>query len=266
MTPASYPASARPRKLPLRNACWPLPAACCKQGATFSLALRATFSAAFCAVTVAWAQPGPADVQRALDLAQQNARASSPLNARLLVHAGALDSRLKLAPCAQVEPFLAAGAPPWGHTRIGLRCEQGAVKWKVYLPVNVQVWAPAWAAAQALPAGGVLSAEQLNRVDVDWAGGMGKSYFSERTDLLGRSLGRALPAGQALRVDDLLPRRWFAAGDSVTLLATGPGFSIGGHGQALSAGLEGQPVRVRTPSGQVLTGRATGQAQVEVNL
>src|SRR5574340_1348775 len=35
---------------------------------------------------------------------------------------GELDPRLQLAACARIEPFVPPGSPPWGATRIGLRC------------------------------------------------------------------------------------------------------------------------------------------------
>jgi flagellar basal body P-ring formation protein FlgA len=222
------------------------------------------------ALAHARAQPNPADMQRALDLVQATAQAAalarSAAGARVQVQAGTLDSRLRLAPCADVQPFLAAGAPAWGRTRVGLRCAQGAVNWKVYLPVTVQVWAPAWAGAGALPAGSELTVKQLAQVEVDWAASPGAPYFINAADLAGRSLARALPAGQALRSTDLLPRRWFASGDTVSITLRGAGFAINAEGQALMPGLEGQAVRVRTDNGRVLNGRAVAERRVEVIL
>jgi flagella basal body P-ring formation protein FlgA len=53
---------------------------------------------------------------------------------------GELDPRLHLAPCDQVEPFLPVGTRLWGKTRLGLRCNQGVVKWSVFLPITVKVF------------------------------------------------------------------------------------------------------------------------------
>jgi flagella basal body P-ring formation protein FlgA len=72
--------------------------------------------------------------------------------------------------------------------------------------------------------------------------------------------------GQVLRAGDLQARQWFASGDAVQVHATGAGWAIVTEGQALGAGIEGQPVRVRTGSGRVLTGRASGADRVEVAL
>jgi flagella basal body P-ring formation protein FlgA len=75
-----------------------------------------------------------------------------------------------------------------------------------------------------------------------------------------------LQPGQAVRAADLRLRQWFAAGDTVRVLARGDGFSVSGEGQALGAGIEGQSVRVRTESGRVLTGLPVAAHQVEVVL
>jgi flagella basal body P-ring formation protein FlgA len=84
--------------------------------------------------------------------------------------------------------------------------------------------------------------------------------------LVGRTLGRPLVAGAAVRPSDLKQRQWFGSGDTVRLVARGSGFSVTGEGQALSAGIEGQTVKVRTENGRVLSGMAVGHNRVEVQL
>jgi len=60
--------------------------------------------------------------QRWLDEAVAAVRTSETGSLRMEVTVGALDSRLKLAPCAKVEPYLPPGTRLWGKTRLGLRC------------------------------------------------------------------------------------------------------------------------------------------------
>jgi flagella basal body P-ring formation protein FlgA len=72
--------------------------------------------------------------------------------------------------------------------------------------------------------------------------------------------------GHVLRQADLKARQWFAAGDTVRIVGAGPGFAISSDGLALSPGIEGQPVKVRTEGGRVVVGRATAARQVEVAL
>lgn len=198
-------------------------------------------------------------------LGQQASAGLAPGALRVEIEAGRLDPRLRLAPCARVEAHLPPGARAWGRTRVGLRCVQGPTLWNVYLPVTVKVFAPGWVAGSALPAGTVLQAEQLREAEVDWAAAQSPPS-ADMARLVGRVLARPLAAGSAVRDTDLKQRQWFGAGDTVQLLARGSGFSVSGEGKALSAGIEGQLVRVRTEAGRVLTGLAVGQNRVEVQL
>ncbi len=206
-------------------------------------------------------------VAQAMQLARQAAGALAPPKARVLVLPGTLDPRLKLAPCDQVQAFLPAGVPSWGRSRVGLRCVkgQGPVAWQVYLPVTVQVWAPAVVTSAPLPAGAQLDESQLSSADVDWAAGT-SAPTSAVQSLQGRVLARPVVAGQPVRAADLKARQWFAQGDTVRIVAQGAGFAISAEGQALGPGLEGQRVRVRTDSGRVLVGQAVGHNRVELNL
>ncbi len=204
-------------------------------------------------------------LQRIQALGEQAGSALAADTVRVEIEPGRLDPRLRLAPCERIEPYLPPGARPWGRSRVGLRCVQGPSPWNVFLPVTVRVFAPAWVTTAPLPAGSVLQAEQLRQAEVDWAA-MPTPPVADVARLLGRQLARPLPAGAAPRQTDLKQRQWFAAGDTVQLVAHGHGFSVGGSGQALGPGLEGQPVRVRTDNGRVLTGQAVGQNRVEVSL
>jgi len=185
--------------------------------------------------------------------------------ARVELEVGQLDPRLRLAPCRRIETHLPAQSPLWGRTRIGVRCVEGERPWHVYLPVVVKVFAPALVPVRALPAGTVLAPEHLQLTEVDWAADANPAFASAE-GLLGRTLGRAVAAGQAVRSGDLRQRQWFAAGDTVQLLARGEGFVVGGEAQALGNGIEGQSVRVRTESGRVLSGTPVAERRVEVAL
>ena len=182
---------------------------------------------------------------------------------RVDIEVGRLDPRLRLAPCQRVEPYLPTGTRLWGKSRIGLRCAQGPTAWNVYLPITVKVYGMAWVAAGTLAAGAVLGPADLVQAEVDWAEDS-TPVVTDPSLAVGRVLQRRINAGQGLRSADLRPRQWFAAGDMVKLVANGPGYSVTGSGEALSHGIEGQAVRVRTDGGKVVTGQAAGERRVEV--
>ena len=220
------------------------------------------------ALTLAQGSDGSLDadtLQRIQALGEQAGAGLAPGALRVAIEPGRLDPRLRLAPCERIEPYLPPGARAWGRSRVGLRCVQGPTPWNVYLPVTVKVFAPAWVAASALPAGSELQPDMLRQAEVDWAASATPPVV-DAAKLVGRLLARPLPAGAAVRLGDLKQRQWFAAGDTVRLVARGQGFSVSGEGQAMSPGVEGQTVRVRTETGRVLTGQAVGQNRVEVQL
>ncbi len=206
-----------------------------------------------------------ASIEAARALARQAALATAPAGARIEVTPGALDPRLHLAACQRIEPYLPPAVPAWGRTRIGLRCRSGPVAWNIFFPLTVHVFAPALVAATPLPAGTVLEATQLRTAEVDWADEPSPPQV-QAGPLAGRTLARPLAAGQALRLSHLRARQWFAAGDTVRVVAQGPGFSVVGEGQALSNGIEGQVARVRTDNGRIVAGQPVGERRIEVAL
>jgi flagella basal body P-ring formation protein FlgA len=198
-------------------------------------------------------------------VAQAGAKGGLPAQARVEVQVGALDPRLKLAPCAVVQPYLPPGLQMWGRTRIGLRCVQGQVRWNVSLPVTVKVYAKALVANDALAAGTQLTQALLGMAEIDIAAEAG-AVFTDAASLTGRTLIRPIGAGEAVRSGSLKARQWFAAGDTVMVRAIGPGYAVAREGQAMAMGLEGQNVKVRFESGRIVTGRVVGDRQVEVLL
>ena len=208
-------------------------------------------------------QPGLAGQVK--QLALDGSRTSPAGVKRIEVSLGQLDPRLRLAPCQRIEPYLPPGSALWGKTRIGLRCTQGTTAWNVFLPITVNAFGKAWVAAAPLSAGAVLATGDLVQAEVNLAEEAGMPV-TDASPALGRSLARALNAGQALRQTDLKARQWFSAGDEVKVSARGSGFNVAGSGQALNHGLEGQPVRVRVESGRVLVGMPVGERLVELPL
>ena len=208
---------------------------------------------------------GGALEQQVRELALGSAQGGHARLPRVEVAVGRLDPRLRLAPCAQIQPYVPEGTRMWGKSRIGLRCLQGPTRWNVYLPITVKVFGTALVAANHLAAGSVLSAADLTNAEIDLADDA--SAPVGRAELaIGRSLARPLNAGEGLRQSHLKARQWFAAGDTVTVLAQGTGFSVASEARALNAGIEGQPVRLRTDSGRVLTGHPVGDRRVELAL
>lgn len=197
--------------------------------------------------------------------AAQSPAASVAKQPRIEVVLGELDPRLKLAPCQKVHAYMPDGVRFWGKSRVGLRCVQGPVRWNVYWPVTVKVWATGLVAATTLYPGNTVAAADLREGEVDLAATASPALV-QATEVVGRTVARHVEAGESLRDEDLKVRRWFSAGDSVRLTVRGPGFQVGGLGTALTHGDEGHCARIRTDSGRVVCGEPVGERQAELSL
>ena len=192
----------------------------------------------------AQAQDGAAQLsqigQRFVDAAlhqpsTETVQAGNGMALRMEVQMGQLDSRLRLAACAKVEPYLPAGSRLWGRTRLGLRCVQGSVPWNVFLPITVRAYGPAWVLTGSVASGAVLSQADAVQTEVDWAAEQA-SVVADPEQWVGQVAARSLQAGQALRQSMLRAPRLFQAGAQVRVVSQGPGFAISAAGQAMAAG------------------------------
>jgi len=184
---------------------------------------------------------------------------------RLEVKIGSLDSRLKLAPCGNVEPYLPPGSRLWGRTRVGLRCLDGVSRWNVSLPVTVNAFGNAWVIKGAVAAGAMLTEEDVVETEVNWAE-EASPVLRNRALWVGQIATRALTTGQTLRQGMVKPAQVFQAGAQVRVVAQGAGFQISSDAQALSAGVVGQVARVRMENGRVSSGLVLDTKTVKIDL
>ena len=182
---------------------------------------------------------------------------------RVEITVGSLDPRLQLAPCGRIEPYLLPGTRLWGRTSIGVRCLSGA-NWAVSLPITVSVFGPAVVATEPLAAGMSPPLGSLQVIETELSREQG-TPVTDPAQLVGRTLTRAVAAGQVIRADQLRMAQTVASGDPLKIEMIGQGFVIQGEGQALGAGSEGQSIKVRTDNGRIVAGTLRGRT-VEIRL
>jgi flagellar basal body P-ring formation protein FlgA len=178
---------------------------------------------------------------------------------------GALDSRLRLAPCQQIEPYLPPGTRLWGRSRIGLRCLQGRVHWNVYVPVTIKAWGPAWVLRRPVPSGTILTQDDAEVAEMDWAE-QSASVLATPESWVGEQAAFALQPGQTLRSNMVRPVPAFSRGAQVRVKSVGSGFHVVVSGEAMDSGVVGQPVRVQLGGGKIITGTVRKGQIVEVRL
>ncbi len=197
--------------------------------------------------------------------ASKNALPAGAEPLRMEIVVGNIDSRLKLAPCGNIEPYLPVGAKLWGRTRVGLRCIDGMTRWNISLPVTVKAWGNAWVIKNHVPSGTVVTEANVVQAEVDWAEEANSVLLSPSL-WQGHMSTRVLNTGQTLRQGMVKPAQVFQAGAMVRLVAQGKGFQVSSEGQALSAGVVGQQARVRLDNGKVSSGTVVDSRTVKIDL
>lgn len=164
--------------------------------------------------------------------------------------------------CRGMKVSMDPGARPWGRTHVNVRCTDGA-SWTLYVPVQIGVSVDYLVSAHPLRAGQTLVEADLARRSGDLAD-LPSGVLLDPAQVLGRTLGVALPAERPLRAEMLRQPMVVKQGQSVKLVAGGSGFQVSSEGRALGNAVAGQVVQVRTGSGQVVSGIARADGSVEV--
>lgn len=193
----------------------------------------------------------------ALAFAQEQAKA---LPGEVHIKVSGIDPRLALAPCDALQAFLPAGAKPIGKTTLGVRCD-APTGWNVFVQAEIKVILDLLVANRPLAQGTVLNAGDfsLQRGELDHPG-----TLTQPEQAIGKTLRFAIGAGQVLRQDMLRAPLLIRQGQNVTLRARGNGFTVSREGQAMNDAAEGELVRIRTASRQIVTGHALADGSVEV--
>jgi flagella basal body P-ring formation protein FlgA len=165
-------------------------------------------------------------------------------NRKLLIEAGHLDQRLRLAACAG---SLSASQPPgstWNaRNTVAVSCGAGAT-WTIYVPVTLESETAVLVTRRAVNRGASFTTadieEQVRRVP-----GIADRYVATVGELLGRHARRNLPAGTALTDDALAVDLLVKRGQQVTLLASVGGIEVRAVGKALADGGSMDRIRVQ---------------------
>ncbi|WP_324780755.1 flagellar basal body P-ring formation chaperone FlgA [Thiobacillus sedimenti] len=170
--------------------------------------------------------------------------------------------RAAMPACSALEAFQPAGSRSIGRTTVGVRC-LAPVRWTVYLPAQVHVVGSYVVSREALPANHVLAAADLALREGD-LGALPADVATDAAALVGYRTVSGVAAGAPLRSAVLHAPLAVQQGQTTRLLIKGPGFSVQSEGQALANAGRGERVRVRTASGEVVSGVAQDGQQVVV--
>lgn len=210
---------------------------------------------------LATASPGQ-DHAAILAAAQEYAhRQTQALPGETRIRMGTIDPRLALEACAApLRAYLPAGTRLQGNTRIAVRCEAPR-EWTVLVPVKVSMTVELLVTNKPLARGSIVKAEDFTRQrgEMDRPG-----VLTSPRQAVGQIVKYALGAGQILRADMLHAPNVIRHGQTVAVSLPGQGYLVSNEGLALNDAGVGADVRVRLPSGKVMTARATAGGNAEL--
>ncbi len=170
--------------------------------------------------------------------------------------------RSALPACAALDAFQPAGSRSIGKVAVGVRCLAPA-PWTVYLSAQVSVIGPYAVTLLPLPASHVMSEGDFALREGD-LGSLPADVVTNVDDMVGYRTVSGLAVGAPLRNALLRPPLAVQQGQTTRVVLNGPGFSVQSEGQALANASRGDRVRVKTRSGQVISGIAEDGQQVVV--
>lgn len=170
--------------------------------------------------------------------------------------------RARLPACAALEAFAMPGSRAVGKLTVGVRCV-APQNWTVYLPAQVRSMGTYVATVRALPAHHVLGEADLVVREGD-LGALPADVASDPAALTGYRTVSGVAAGSPLRAGLVRAPLVVQQGQPTRILLVGPGFSLQSEGQALANAGRGDRVRVKTASGQVVSGIARDGQQVDL--
>lgn len=167
-----------------------------------------------------------------------------------------------LPACSAFDAFQPTGSRRMGKTTIGVRCLAPS-QWTVYLAAQIRVIGSYVVTREPLPANHVLNAADLTLREGD-LGSLPADVVTDTDGLAGYRTVSGLAAGAPLRNALLRAPLAVQQGQTTRLVLNGPGFSIQSQGQALANAGRGDRVRVKTSSGEVVSGVAQDGQRVVV--
>lgn len=154
--------------------------------------------------------------------------------------------------CQQPEPFLPAGASPWGRISVGVRCG-GERPWIRYMQARVSVLSDYYVAARAIAPGETIEASDLELRQGDLAA-LPRAVITDPVQVAGAVAANRIAAGSPMRGDLLKKAIAVRSGQTVNVTVEGDSFQITSEGKVLADAAAGNTVQVRLRNGQVVNG------------
>ncbi|MEQ1600945.1 MAG: flagellar basal body P-ring formation protein FlgA [Methylophilaceae bacterium] len=182
---------------------------------------------------------------------------------KVVVTVGAIDQHIKLANCAAMQASLPTGSRAWGKTTVAVQCAMPS-NWTIYVQAKVSVLADYLIAALPLAQGRVITGGDTTFIHGDLAS-LPPGIFTDTAQVIGQTVANSLGAGTVIRQEMLRSPVAIKQGQVVRMVTSGQGFSITSEGRALTNASVGQGVQVKAANGNVVSGIAKNNGEIEIN-
>ncbi|STQ90964.1 flagella basal body P-ring formation protein FlgA [Iodobacter fluviatilis] len=174
-----------------------------------------------------------------------------------------IDKRIQLAPCKQYDVGLPSGYRLLGNTMLRIQCVDGA-SWGINLPVKVSLLVTYYTAARPLSGNQEIGTGDLSAQQGD-LGTLPGSVIMDPSQAVGRVLNTAVASGKPLRSEMLRAAMVIQQNQKVRVIYRDDVIEVANEGIAMNNAAEGQSVRVRVGTRQIIQGIATATGSVDVS-
>jgi len=214
----------------------------------------------------AWPETEPSyqDLEQLRQQALEFLQRLPSIDSKTRISVEAIDTRIKLTTCSNVEFSLPYSSKQRGTIRLSVSCSKPKA-WSLFISASILESKTYFITRTGLDKDHSIQKQDLIETEV-FTVHTPLGAISDPQPILGRSLTHPLLPGVAVRMTDLNPEPSLARGQTVKVIGIGSGFEITRTGQLLANANPGQKVQVRTVSKQVITGIARSGGTVEVSL
>ncbi|MFC7368566.1 flagellar basal body P-ring formation chaperone FlgA [Vreelandella zhaodongensis] len=169
-----------------------------------------------------------------------------------------------LPACVAPEPFFPnARQSPLGRVSVGVRCGEASRQVR-YMQAQIDIIGNYVVAGQDIDRGTLITREMLSQREGN-LGDLTAQAITQQDDIIGMVAQRNIRGGNTFQAHDLKAPQVVKRGQRVTVIAQGTGFRVSREGEALADGAQGERIRVRFDTRELVTARVVGQGTLVID-
>lgn len=182
------------------------------------------------------------------------------------IEIGRLDPRLRLPACpTPLETFATGKRSTVGAVTVGVRCTADK-PWTLYVSARVVVFGEVVVAARAVPRGHAITAEDVRLARKDLSR-LSYGWLTTVDEAVGKTAKRAYAPAQVLQPNQLAAPKLVRRGEQVIVRVARDGLEVSMTGKALSDGVLGEQIQVRSRgSSRVIEAEVVAAGVVRVHI